>query len=175
MADKKKFPVTNIGTVTLLMIFIVLCMVTFAVLSLSEAARDRGFSQQLADQTSDYYAACSRAENILAQVDAAISETRSSGASGDAYYAALSERLAGITGAELTTEASAGSAGSADSYGEPVTVSYRVPINDRLLLSVSLEAAGPGSAAGSNYRIVSWEETQAEEWKGDNSITLIQP
>lgn len=168
MADKKKFPVTNIGTVTLLMIFIVLCMVTFAVLSLSEAARDRGFSQQLADQTSDYYAACSRAENILAQVDAAISETRSSGASGDAYYAALSERLAGITGAELTTK-------GADSYGDPVTVSYRVPINDRLLLSVSLEAAGPGSDAGSNYRIVSWEETQAEEWKGDNSITLIQP
>lgn len=172
MADKKKFPVTNIGTVTLLMIFIVLCMVTFAVLSLSEAARDRGFSQQLADQTSDYYAACSRAENILAQVDAAISETRSSGASGDAYYAALSERLAGITGAELTTEGAEVSAGP---YGGPVTVSYRVPINDRLLLSVSLEAAGPGSDAGSNYRIVSWEETQAEEWKGDNSITLIQP
>lgn len=169
MAAKKNFPLINIGTVTLLMIFIVLCMVTFAVLSLSEAAGDRAFSEQLADQTSDYYAACSKAENILAQVDDAISETRSSGASGEAYYDVLSDRLSGIREAEITAQT------PESSYEESVTISYQVPINDRLLLSVSLEVPGSGSASEENYRIVSWEERQAEEWDGDNSITLIRP
>ena len=36
--NKRKFPVTNIGSVSLLMIFIVLCMVTLAALSLSTAS-----------------------------------------------------------------------------------------------------------------------------------------
>ena len=37
--NKRKFPVTNIGSVSLLMIFIVLCMVTLAALSLSNGFR----------------------------------------------------------------------------------------------------------------------------------------
>ena len=39
-SKQKNFPITNIGSVTLLMIFIVLCMITFAALSLSSAASD---------------------------------------------------------------------------------------------------------------------------------------
>lgn len=48
--NKRKFPVTNIGSVSLLMIFIVLCMVTLAALSLSTASgsyrsADRGLAR----------------------------------------------------------------------------------------------------------------------------------
>ena len=50
-AMKKKLSITNIGTVSLLMIFIILCMVTFAALSLSSAAADHRFSQKMADHS----------------------------------------------------------------------------------------------------------------------------
>ena len=43
--NKRKFPVTNIGSVSLLMIFIVLCMVTLAALSLSTASGSYRFAQ----------------------------------------------------------------------------------------------------------------------------------
>ena len=51
---KKNFSITNIGTVSLLMIFIILCMVTFAALSLSSAAADHRFSQKMADHSKEY-------------------------------------------------------------------------------------------------------------------------
>lgn len=191
MDNKKKFPVTNIGTVTLLMIFIILCMVTFAVLSLSEAAKDRSFSRQLADQTADYYAACGNAEKMLAEIDSVISDTKNSGLSGGEYYEAISEKLAGQY--RVGTEKAAGDSGNdnsgssdkPDANVEAYTASIKanedtifcsIPVNDRLVLAVSLQIAAPGETfSGKNYRILSWEETQSEEWNGSNSLELIQP
>ena len=49
--NKRKFPVTNIGSVSLLMIFIVLCMVTLAALSLSTASGSYRSAQTLAGHT----------------------------------------------------------------------------------------------------------------------------
>lgn len=70
MESKKKFPITNIGTVTLLMIFIVICMVVFTVLTLSKSAADYNFTKKLATQTTAYYDACSQAEELRAKADA---------------------------------------------------------------------------------------------------------
>lgn len=169
MDNKKKFPVTNIGTVTLLMIFIILCMVTFAVLSLSEAAKDRSFSRQLADQTTDYYTACGNAEKMLADIDSVISDAKNAGLSGSQYYEAISEKLANH---DISEKAASSEIISAK--GD--TISYSIPVNDRLILAVSLRIAAPGETfSGQNYRIVSWEETQAEEWNGNNSVELMQP
>ncbi|MCF0144062.1 MAG: hypothetical protein HUJ79_02975, partial [Firmicutes bacterium] len=69
MESKKKFPITNIGTVTLLMIFIVICMVVFTVLTLSKSAADYNFTKKLATQTTAYYDACSQAEALRAQAE----------------------------------------------------------------------------------------------------------
>lgn len=55
--NKRKFPVTNIGSVSLLMIFIVLCMVTLAALSLSTASGSYRSAQTLAGHTTAYYRA----------------------------------------------------------------------------------------------------------------------
>ena len=46
--NKKHSPVVNIGSSLLLVIFLVLCLVTFATLSLSSARSDYGFSSRLA-------------------------------------------------------------------------------------------------------------------------------
>ncbi len=74
MQNKHKPPITNIGSVSLIMIFIVLCMVTFAILSLSESTGDYKFTEKLASHTTDYYAASSQAERALAEIDALLHE-----------------------------------------------------------------------------------------------------
>ena len=66
MQNKHKPPITNIGSVSLIMIFIVLCMVIFAILSLSESTGDYKFTEKLASHTTDYYTASSQAERALA-------------------------------------------------------------------------------------------------------------
>lgn len=69
MQNKRKMPLTNIGSVSLIMIFIILCMVIFAVLSLSESTGDYNFTRKLADHTTAYYTASNQAEEVLSDID----------------------------------------------------------------------------------------------------------
>lgn len=70
--NRKKFsyPPINMGTSFLLVIFIILCMVVFAVLSLSSALKDYEASKQNAARISAYYQACNKAEEIRANIAA---------------------------------------------------------------------------------------------------------
>lgn len=59
----------NIGTSSLLLIFIVLSMVSFAVLSLSSALTDRRLTGSNLERASMYYEACNLAERRLKELD----------------------------------------------------------------------------------------------------------
>ena len=67
---KSSYPPINIGISFLLAIFIILCMVIFAVLSLSSALKDYDYSKKNAQRTAAYYEACNQAEEIRAQIEA---------------------------------------------------------------------------------------------------------
>ena len=70
MREKKTtYPPINIGTSFMLVIFILLCMVIFAVLSLSSALKDYDYTKQKADRTRAYYEACNEAEEIYAKIE----------------------------------------------------------------------------------------------------------
>ena len=70
----------NIGTSSLLLIFIVLSLVSFAALSLSTALNDRRIMQTHMDRTSAYYAACNEAERRIRDMDMAyLQEYKESG------------------------------------------------------------------------------------------------
>ena len=62
--NKKHPPVVNIGSSSLLVIFLVLCLVTFATLSLSSARSDYNISRRLAERKTESYAASSQAEEV---------------------------------------------------------------------------------------------------------------
>ena len=77
MKQKKKisFSFIHMGAPSLLMIFLVLCLFTFALLSLSSAKNNRTLSQQSADRIQAYYQASSLAEQALDQIDTILSDT----------------------------------------------------------------------------------------------------
>ena len=77
MKQKKKisFSFIHMGAPSLLMIFLVLCLFTFALLSLSSAKNNRTLSQQSADRIQAYYLASSLAEQTLDQIDTILSDT----------------------------------------------------------------------------------------------------
>ncbi len=67
---KKKGPQIglNIGASSILVVFIVLCLVTFAVLSLVSANADYKLSKRVADRTTSYYLATSEAQKQLGEM-----------------------------------------------------------------------------------------------------------
>lgn len=66
---KQSFGVVNIGTTSLLVVFLTLCLVTFAILTLSTAKSDYKFSQKLAEKTTCYYEENNARERALEMED----------------------------------------------------------------------------------------------------------
>ena len=65
----------NMGSTLLLVVFLVITLVVFALLALSGAKSDLEFAQGLARQRTAYYEACSRSEEILAALRDPAAET----------------------------------------------------------------------------------------------------
>lgn len=70
---ERKFPGT--GLITILMVFMLLCLITFAVLTLSSARADLRYSEQTAERARNYYAAELRASQRLKEIDEELQET----------------------------------------------------------------------------------------------------
>ena len=62
----------NIGSSSLILIFIVLCLVTFSVLSLGNAKREDALSRRSADSVQEYYRADAAGETFLQLADQAL-------------------------------------------------------------------------------------------------------
>lgn len=77
---------TNMGTPSILLIFILLCLVSFAALSIVSANSDYKLSKKVLLRSSSYYEACNKAEESLALLDETLQELYDSGISADEFY-----------------------------------------------------------------------------------------
>ena len=59
----------NIGSASILLVFVILCLVSFAVLSIVSANADSRLSTRVLERTTAYYDACNQAEQSLAGMD----------------------------------------------------------------------------------------------------------
>lgn len=156
---KRSYPVTNIGSVSLLMTFIVLCLVIFATLALSGALSEYQYSRKIADYNADYYEASNTAMETLRDIDRILHDAYC--ASPEQYHRAVEEQLA-----DLDTV-------TADFTGEEPTLTYQVPVNDTQTLHVVLTVNAAPETAGGYLRITAWQKVPASEWNGDESLELI--
>jgi hypothetical protein len=69
----------GLGGPSIIMIFVVLCMTTLSALSLMTANADWKLSKKAAGSTEEYYAADSKAEEILAECDEAFNSGHPAG------------------------------------------------------------------------------------------------
>ena len=156
---RRSYPVTNIGSVSLLMIFIVLCLVAFSALSLSGAVTDRQYSKKIARHNTEYYEASAQATGILKEVDQILHDTYSQNP--QHYYTALETELASM---EILT---------ADLSLESPSISYEVSISDTQALKVVLALNEPGQMQEGYYRITSWQEIPSTAWEGEDTLNLM--
>lgn len=154
--SKRKYPTFNIGSSSMLVVFIILCLVTFSVLSVASANSDWKYSEKIADRTTDYYEASNKAEELLSQIDSKLKQTYESYPT--SYDLQVPQALAAIDGV--------------DSSNFP-SVSFSVPMNDTQALAVSLLVQTPEKAGDTFYSITSWKEISTEVWEGDEPLNLM--
>lgn len=148
--SKRQAPFVNIGSSLLLVIFLVLCLVTFATLSLSSARSDDSFSRRMADRKTEYYQASNQAEDLLAQIDRLLEETSSSSERPDWKELDFSS-----ISPEIRYDP------------ETAVLSYQIPVNEKQALDVALKLKD------GYYEIQKWQIVNTEKWESDDTLHLM--
>ena len=145
MASKKQEFKLNIGTASLLLVFIVLCLVTFATLSIVSSNADYKLSKKVAERTTAYYEACNKAQDSIAALDNTLRKMYTSSADETSYFQTVGKNK-----------------------------SFAVPISDIQTLSVTVDILYPSWADGAFYEIKAWQVLTTGELEYDNSLNVLQ-
>ena len=138
MKKKTSRPLLTTGTSTLLLIFVSLCLLTFAVLSFLSARADQNLSRKTAERTSAYYEACNQAEDRLGEADQMLEKIWQETANEKAYFQAVRETFEDM-----------------DFDEESHMLSFSVPLADTQVLTVTLKLRMPVSGS-TFYTISGW-------------------
>ena len=143
MSKKREFRV-NVGTSSILLIFVVLCLVAFATLSIVSANADYKLSRKVADHTSAYYEAANQAEKYIASIDKTLQSVYATAENEEAYFTTVG-------------------------YSK----SYLVPISDLQSLSIKLDILYPTTDDAPFYRLTSWQVITTGELEYENTYNFI--
>lgn len=160
--NKKNRTGLNIGSSSVLLIFILLALVTFAVLSIVNANADYRLSKTYEDRTTAYYEAANAAEEKLAQIDTRLIECREAATNENAYIEQCQQQLSADSELTLRT----------DDKGL-LLLSFAASIDDSQDLNVELVISFPEKAGDTCYQISQWKVVNTKEWEGDDSLNLI--
>lgn len=185
--NKQQSTFVNIGSSSLLIVFLVLCLTTFAILSLSSAQSDYSFSKRSAEHKTEYYEASSRAEMILGEIDQILAETaeqvnaaQKNAAQENAVQENAVQENADSELASFELAAAARLDGkeidniplSCTGTEEGTVISYQVPSGAKQALNVSLLITND-SEHENYYKIQAWQLISTSDWNADNSLNLI--
>lgn len=158
--DTHQSSFVNIGSSSLLIIFLVLCLTTFAILSLSSVKSDYTFSEKLAERKAQYYDASATASRILDSVDAQLAELAEANRSTAVY-------MEQVTAVFVNTEID-GISISCETIDGKTLISYQVPTEDDQVLDVQLNVTDYTKNAA-YYEIKSWRILSGESQKAEQN------
>lgn len=158
----------SVGGSSILMIFVVLTMTTFATLSMVSANADFSFTQKNGDTVSAYYKADSLAEDRLAEVDQTLAALQGKYNERRTYYAAVVDAMFENKNITITEQ---------DNAGYALSISYSVPITEDKELKVGLTLHAYG--APERYTITEWhtKSLKSEQFTDldDDGIDIAPP
>lgn len=196
-SEKAPAPFFNIGASSLLVIFLILCLVTFAILTLTSAKSDADFAEKLAHHKMNYYAACNTAESTLDEIDAILADawqlsdtdtsknsinndsSQPDSTNNDSSQPDLTSSDTAAVFTEIETQLTALDSReqlqlSMDFTQSEPTISYTVAIDDKQNLCVTLTLAAAPAKGEAYYRISQWQVQSSGEWKGDQTLNLMK-
>ena len=179
-SEKAPAPFFNIGASSLLVIFLILCLVTFAILTLTSAKSDADFAEKLAHHKTNYYAACNTAESTLADAwQLSDTDTSKNSINNDSSQPDSTSSDTAAVFTEIETQLTALDSReqlqlSMDFTQSEPTISYAVAIDDKQNLCVTLTLTAAPAKGEAYYRISQWQVQSSGEWKGDQTLNLMK-
>lgn len=147
MSNKKQYGV-NVGTSSILVIIVVLCLVCFAGLSIVSATADYKLSNKLAERTASYYEASSLANEEFAKLNKAFLDLYLESTDETEYLQKIKE-----------------------SYADSLTFSY--PISDTQALTVAVEPVYPLSETDNLFCVTCFQIVTTEDLQLDHSLPVL--
>lgn len=157
MKEKQRLSIGT-GVSSILMIFVVLCLTTFGVLSFSSARADLNLTKKNGAQIEAFYIVDGIAQEILAEIDSLLYTAQSAGGDATIYEETVLSLLATVS-PSLTID---------KNEEDTLKVSYSVPLNEQQYLEVVLTILPYDSLK--RYKINSYRLIQNEN--GEISIDL---
>lgn len=148
---KNKSSFINIGFSSIVMVFIMICLVTFATLSVLTAHSDYRLSQKMADKTTAYYHADAIARDMTEVIDNQLYNIYLISSSLTEFYEAV---LASDFSTDAPSEIHAITLENTDG---DVTISYAIPVSDVQTLHVSLQINYPFAGSECFSTITRWQ------------------
>lgn len=155
----------NIGSSSLLMIFIVLSLVTFAILSFTSAQSDYNLSKRLATRKAKYYEVTATTEAVVAQIDQILeNQALLAGDNKHLYFDSIQDVLNStqIDGIPLFC----------NTIENELALTFSVPIQNNQALRVIL-VLNDYTKSDTYYTIKSWQVISTDSWETDQSIQLL--
>ena len=159
MNRKKGF--LGAGLSTVLLVFVMLCLIVFAVLSLATARADLQMSRKMADRTQLYYEAQSCAFEKIKSIDGIL--VKQYNEEKDHFLENVWDAL---QSEDLTVTRSEDQ--------QSIVCSFQEPIDDTQQISVELTIAVPSKDGDACYKITGWQVQQINEWKADTGLPVMQ-
>lgn len=143
MRNKRKSYGVNIGSSSILLIFVILCLVSFAVLSIVSAQTDYKLSCKLAERTTKYYAANNEVESYLRDLQASLEKIYEDSATAEEYFA--------VAGHDTT---------------------FSIQLSEQQMLNVHLTILYPGDGKG-YYEINTWKVETQDTLELDDTLPVF--
>ena len=164
MNKQKKFDTgfSNFGFSTILLAFVMICIVTLSAVSLLTANSDYKLSKKVAEKNTDYYEAEAKAYLILEEIDMQLSLSYQTSENETGYYRNCENRLSNL-GYGTYTAVDTGH-----------TYSYTVPVADKQNLIVILNIHYPTNDNETFYQILSWQSKYETTMHEEEPLDLFQ-
>lgn len=144
--NKKNDFTMNIGLPSIMLIFVVLCLVSFGILALVSANSDKKLSQKVLNRSIAYYDACNEAEEMLSEVDNQLIIAYENSKTSDEYYNLISN----------------------------IPDTYIYKISDIQNLYVKLTFTYPNFSNEHFYKIDIWKVVTDDNLNYDTNLNLIE-
>lgn len=157
----------NLGFSSIVMVFITICLVTFATLSVLTAHSDYRLSEKMEKKTTAYYQADSIARDMLALIDKELFSLYKESTDAKAYYQlVLDTNYKAFAPASVTDILSSAT-------NDIVTISYQIPVSEVMTLQVALKVNYPKSGSECFTTIAKWQTViQNEPDESDEFLNL---
>lgn len=142
---KKRFSAgMNVGSSSILVTFVLLCLVTFAALSFVSANSDYKLTVETGNRITAYYEADNMAEIYLANIDSLLSKHAAT-CDEKTYYADIEKVFADNSNYTITRN------------GDDILIDYSAKISDIQDLHVTLKVLYPSHPTADTFEILEWE------------------